>query len=1204
LTMHCLPKRKHLFFFGLFLVVFLSAWPVGFVRADTVTVTAFPGYAPVADLDTQGQPTGFYPELLQRLFDDIGYDVSFIAYPSFSEAYNAFRAGEVDIMTTFVKTLDRSQKYYFTKEPVMITWSEVFTIESHKIDSVFDLENAPVAVIRDDQNGKNFIALMESFGLSFKPVWVNSTPEGIEAIRSGKAIAVAAFSAARHKNPGMISTSIVFSPSEGHIAASDPALEPLLAEFDRRLGELKGNSKSYYYDLFAKWMTMDAGSDGIPFWLLATLSVLGFLVIIFAVFAYTLKRAVETAKKRIVRINMKYRIVADNTHDWEYWIDEHWRVAYCSPSVQRVTGYSVEDFSKQRIEVKDLVVDEDRETWMAHEVRHRSMEAQPEESISFRIRRSDGEIRWIEHICRPIFDDAGMFRGYRVSNRDITELQDTLNQLETYQLELEDRVRDRTIELAKARDFAESAARAKSEFLANMSHEIRTPMNAILGLTYLALKTETSDRVRGYLQSIQRSSNHLLGIINDILDFSKIGAGKLAIDKTDFNLEDLLNDVVALIADNAARKGLELIVAVDDFVPAHLHGDPLRIKQILVNFVNNAVKFTKQGEITLRVTTDQTFESCEPGREILLRFSVTDTGIGIDPALLSTLFQSFQQIDGSITRKFGGTGLGLAISKHLAELMGGDVGVESTPGHGSTFRFSARLGISAEMALLRKGAPNLMGQRVLLVDDNEAARKVIEEILLGLSMDVVSVSNGADAVERVKEGARTEPYNLVLLDWKMPGMDGIQTARAIAEIPEIDMPLLLMMTAFDREAVLEDARSVGCEDVLRKPICPSVLFDTLMKHVGGGTLPSGHPGDSRSRRRYDQHGHPDGTALAGMTALLVEDNEINQQVGRELLEELGLVVDIAANGEAALSSIHNRQYDVVLMDIQMPVMDGISATREIRNEPAFKDLPIIALTANAMPDDRDRCLAAGMNDYISKPIDPGVLTATLLKWLIGVDTAIVSGSSGSFEDPSDHVNEFLGIDGLDARRGLKQAMARPSLYRQILVRFIRSQRDAPGRLRVALEENDLNLAERIAHTLKGLAAQIGAEDIRTKAEIVERAIHDAQSAADVLEVVQGLERAVPRLVDALSERMAQRPASEVKNTYDPLEWESVRSELIDLLGASDAAAVELADSRRQLLQAALGSGYGEIMKAIEEFDFSIAMALLENQDKEAGRTVD
>ncbi len=1197
--MHCLPKRNHLFFSGLFLVIFLSVWPIGFVFANTVTVTAFPGYAPVSDLDTQGQPTGFYPELLKRLFDDIGYDVLFITYPSFSEAYNAFRTGEVDIMTTFVKTPDRSQKYYFTKEPVMITWSEVFTTDNHKIDNVFDLENAPVAIIHDDQNGKNFIALMESFGLSFKPVWVSSTPEGIEAIRSGKAIAVVAFSTARQKNPGMKSTSIVFSPSEGHIAASDPSLEPLLAAFDRRLGELKQNSKSYYYDLFAKWMTMAAGSGGIPVWLLMTLYGLGFLLIIFAAFAYTLRRAVETAKKRIVRINMKYKIVADNTHDWEYWIDEQWHVAYCSPSVQRVTGYAVEDFNNRRIEVKDLVVDEDRETWIAHEVTHRSMEAQSDESISFRIRRSDGEIRWIEHICRPISDDTGMFRGYRVSNRDITELRDTLNQLETYQVELEDRVRDRTIELAKARDIAESAARAKSDFLANMSHEIRTPMNAIVGLTYLALKSETSDRVRGYLQSIQRSSNHLLGIINDILDFSKIGAGKLSIDTIDFKLEDLLNEVVALIADNAARKGLELIVAVDDSVPAHLHGDPLRIKQILVNFANNAVKFTEQGEITLRVTADQIFDACDPGQEVLLRFSVTDTGIGIDPVLLPTLFQSFQQVDSSITRKFGGTGLGLAISKHLAELMGGDVGVKSTPGHGSTFWFSARIDISAETPPLQKGAPNLRGQRVLLVDDNEAARKVIEETLRDLSMDVVSVSNGADAVERVRAGARTRPYNLVLLDWKMPGMDGIQTARAIAEIPEIDMPLLLMMTAFDREAVLEEARSVGCKDVLRKPICPSVLFDTLMQHVGNGTLPFSHQGDSGSRRRYDQHGLPDGTALAGRTALLVEDNEINQQVGRELLEELGLVVDIADHGEAALSSIHNQKYDVVLMDMQMPVMDGISATREIRNEPAFKDLPIIALTANAMPDDRDRCLAAGMNDYISKPIDSRVLTATLLKWVIGVDTAAIPGSSGSFEFPSDHVNEFLGIDGLDARRGMKQAMARPSLYRQILSRFVRSQRDAPRRLRVALEENDLNLAERVAHTLKGLAAQIGAEDIRAEAEIVERAIHDAQSAADVLDVAQALERSVPRLVDALSERMARkRSVSEIKGTYDPLEWESVRSELIDLLGAFDTAAVELADSKRQLLQAAVGAGYGEIMKAIEEFDFSIALALLENPDTE------
>jgi PAS domain S-box-containing protein len=1172
--------------------------------AETVTVTSFPGYAPVTDLDADGNPAGFYPELLVLLFEDIGYDVSFVTYPSFTDAYQAFSAGEVDIMTTFVKTPERAERFLFPEEPVMVTWSEVFTIEGQDINSVFDLENAPVALIQNDQNGSNFIALMESFDLSFQPVWVDSISEGIETIRGGDAVAVVAFSTARRRVSGMITTSIVFSPSEGHIAANNPALQPLLETFDRRLRDLKRDGNSYYHALFTKWMTADGGDSGVPLWLLLVLSVLAFLLVLVAAFAYTLRRAVEVAKQRIIRTDLKYKIVADNTHDWEYWIDERWRVAYCSPSVERVTGRPLEDFVNRAFGIGDLVVPEDLETWEAHEITHRSMEARADEIIRFRIRRADGEVRWLEHICRPIFDNTGTFRGYRVTNRDITTLQNTLDELETYQTELEDRVRLRTAELAQARDLAESAARVKSEFLANMSHEIRTPMNAIVGLTYLALKAETSLRVRGYLQSIQRSSEHLLGIINDILDFSKIEAGKLEIDMTDFDLERQLNNAVALVADNAAQKGLEIIIAVDDSVPPYLRGDPLRVGQILVNFTNNAVKFTEEGEITLRVTVDQMLHPDSSQPEVLLRFAVTDTGIGIDGTKLSGLFHSFRQVDGSITRKFGGTGLGLAISKRLAELMGGTVGVESDPGRGSTFWFTARFGISTkgpeQLPVVQDLRVDLRGKRVLLVDDNDVAREVIQEILRSMSLDVVSASTGIEAVERVHEAGRTEPYDIVLLDWKMPGMDGIETARNIVETPGAEETLLLMMTAFDRAAVVEDARRVGCKDVLRKPISPSTLFDTLMKHVGVGR-PSSDIHIDPDNRYCDNSARLDTTSLSGRTALLVEDNEINQQVGRELLEELGITVDIAVHGEAAVDRVHIRDYDVVLMDMQMPVMDGVSATRKIRKTPALRDLPIIAMTANAMSDDRDRCLAAGMNDYISKPIDPNVLVAKLLKWISDQNPVDVPGRSGPSFRSSDHANEFTGIEGLDAQRGLQQTMGRPDLYRRIIDRFVRSQRDAPSQIRIALGDEDLVLAERTAHTLKGLAAQIGAEDIRAEAERAEREIRETRSASDIVDVAVELERTVPLLVDALSERLGEgRTEPEKEFAYRTVEWQTVRSELLELLGKSDTTAVELANSRRSLLRAALGNGYNEIMRAIVDYDFPVALTLLEQYKVQAG----
>ncbi|MFP4152100.1 MAG: response regulator [Alkalispirochaeta sp.] len=1240
-----------------FIVLCVLSAPARSIEAETVTVTAFPGYSSVNDLDEEGRPTGFYPELLVSVFEDIGYKVFFVTYPSFAAAYDAFRAGEVDIMTTLVKTPERAEQFLFTEEPVMVTWSEVFTLEEYNISSIFDLEYAPVAITREDQNGKNFIALMDSFDLSFRPVYIDTASEGIEVMRSGYAVALVAFSMFRRSAPEVTSTSIVFSPSEGHIAATDPELRPLLVAFDRRLRELKTDNTSYYHDLLAKWLVAEGDvGDSAPAWLFIALSVLAFLLVVALAFAYTLRRAVATARQQIVTTDVKYKIVADNTHDWEYWIDEKWEVAYCSPSIEKVTGYPATDFVNHTITVADLVVPEDRNLWAKHEETHHSMESRTVERVRFRIRHADGTIRWIEHICRPIFDDTERFRGYRVTNRDITALQTTLNELATQQATLEDRVRERTAELKDARDLAESAARAKSEFLANMSHEIRTPMNAIVGLTYLALKADPSDRVRGYLQSINHSSKHLLGIINDILDFSKIEAGKLEIESTEFDLEDLLNNSVALVAEGAARKGLEVIVAVGENVPNNLVGDPLRIGQIIVNYLNNAVKFTETGEITVRVTTEQATEiGTDAGRDVVLRFSVTDTGIGIDRARIDLLFRSFQQGDTSTTRKFGGTGLGLAISKRLAELMGGNVGVESAPGRGATFWFTARVGVSEERGARYHIAPDLRGRRVLLVDDNDTALEVIGEMLQGMSLEVVAVSSGAEAVNRIRATDGVEGYDVVLLDWRMPGMDGIETARAIGDIVSPDRkPLLLMMTAFDRDEVLPQAYEVGIKDVLPKPVSPSTLFEALITHIAGDEASDeGRRSEQRSGG-FEPIRYPGIPSIAGRRVLLVEDNEINQQVARELLEEMNLSVDVAIHGAKAVEMVANESYDIVLMDIQMPVMDGISATREIRRDDRFEELPIVAMTANAMPDDRDRCIAAGMNDYISKPIDPEVLTRTLVRWIVGdhreghpgyregEDGLNRSRQEGTGrrtfdEDGGSHRNgagyaplNLQGIEGLEPEQGLRHAMGRPDLYRRVLKRFIYGHGDATTAIEDAIARGDRGDAQRIAHTVKGLAAQIGADELRREAERVEQTIRDAPETADLADLTAGLGRLLPSLVATIAERLGielengtedgggdpgapdTSGSSDVRELGDspdeadpstrwnPATWESLRTELLDLLDASDTAADALADAQEELLRETLGRRYAEFRRGIEEFDFAVAAGIL--RDVESSRS--
>ena len=538
--------------------------------------------------------------------------------------------------------------------------------------------------------------------------------------------------------------------------------------------------------------------------------------------------------------------------------------------------------------------------------------------------------------------------------RDITKRKQTEKELQDYQTNLEGLIENRTCELNKtvqerddankylqgqlqelaearkatlniledldeARLEADSAAKTKADFLANMSHEIRTPMNAIIGFSSLAMKTELNRKQRDYLGKIQQSGTHLLGIINDILDFSKIEAGKLSVEQTEFELEKVLDNVSNLVSEKTSSKGLELVFHVGKGTPNSLVGDSLRLGQILVNYSNNAVKFTDEGEIVISVEAVEETEN-----DSLIRFAVRDTGIGLTEEQRGKLFQSFQQADASTSRKYGGTGLGLAISKKLANLMGGDVGVESEYGKGSTFWFTARLGKGKAKAKIFLPDPDLRGRRILVVDDNEMSRMVLSEMLNEMSFTVSDVASGKAALAEI--GSATDegkPYEVVLLDWQMPEMDGIETARAIRELPLSPIPHMVMVTAFGREEVLKEAETAGLEDILIKPVNASTMFDTLIEVLGG------HRDEERAE---DQPATPlmeNLAAIKGASILLVEDNEFNQQLATELLVDAGFRVDVAENGRESIEMIEKDVYDIVLMDMQMPVMDGVRVEAKI-----------------------------------------------------------------------------------------------------------------------------------------------------------------------------------------------------------------------------------------------------------------------------------
>jgi len=771
---------------------------------------------------------------------------------------------------------------------------------------------------------------------------------------------------------------------------------------------------------------------------------------------------------------------------------------------------------------------------------------------------------------------------------------------------------------------AEAATKAKSEFLANMSHEIRTPMNAIMGFTDLMSKTELLGKQRDYLGKIQYSSHSLLRIINDILDLSKIEAGKLVLEQTMFRLHDVMDSVSDMFSTKAAEKGIEFIVSLAPDTPGEVIGDPLRLRQILINLINNAVKFTQQGEVVLKTTVVEKWDN-----KLTLEFSVNDTGIGIPQEQIPQLFDSFAQADGSTTRKYGGTGLGLTICKRLVEIMGGDITVESRPEQGSLFTFTVEFGLSPDAKEQSFSTPaEFQGLNVLVVDDNKTSQKFLYDMLTSFSFRVKLAGSGPEALDELEYGIKNTSYDLVLMDLVMPEMDGIETTKHIRAHQKLNQIPIIMMTAFGREEIMQQAGKSGVNAFLIKPVKEPLLFDTIIEVFDRRVLTSSH----EELRTLSEH--QKGQNIGGARILLIEDNLINQQVATEILKGAGAVVETSNNGREALVAIHAGNYDLVLMDLQMPKMDGYEATHEIRKNPHYQSLPIIAMTAHAMKGVRERCLDAGMNDYITKPIVTEQLFSVITKWLSesSVETPESESSSeqsqsqkGEFQKTMAQIEEQETTDqgnhdtpepsvwaepeaqeefpeelpGIDIELGVKRLGGNRKFFRELLQEFYVCYADAAPTVREALENDNFSVALGLIHTLKGVSGNVAAEELYVAIQALEQEIRwgNRKKFNDSL---KNFERSLEQVMTSIQQLeqpgRTKFPASATGRQEVFVDFSNVKPIIIQLSNHLAEANLEAEDCLIKLQQHLKDSTFENLIHQIEgrirELDFDGAKILL------------
>ncbi len=839
---------------------------------------------------------------------------------------------------------------------------------------------------------------------------------------------------------------------------------------------------------------------------------------------------------------------------YQYKFNQKWVLSFLTDAVESISGYPASFFINNQQSLINITHPGDISS--IKEKLQNAIDSHLPYTLEYRIIHKDKSIRWIHEKGLALYNDKNQTVYLQGAIFDITP------------------IKQAEIELEKAKQIAEHASQFKSNFLSNMSHEIRTPMNAIVGLGYLALKTKLTSQQQDYIQKIQNASQSLLNIINDILDFSKIEAGKLHLESVNFQLDDTFEILGDLFRFSCEEKNIELIFDISPSIPTTIIGDPTRLSQILVNLCSNAIKFTEQGEIKISVIPVDV-----DTHKTTLKFSVKDTGCGIEASKQAQLFDSFFQTDTSTTRTHGGTGLGLAISKQLVTLMNGSIGINSIQGQGSEFFFSIECGIATEQKKsLALPQPDLRGIRVLVVDDNITARNVLRDQLASLSFKVTTVASADEAYSILTTTEKS--FDLILMDWSMPETNGLEAVKYIKNKLHLNkVPAIIMVTAYAQEVLIKEAKEINLNGFIVKPATLSTLFDTIIKILKPGLTTQSVEVKAEL------------STLMG-SILLAEDNKINQQVAEELLKSFGLKVAIVDNGLAAVNAIFqqpsNKQYfDLILMDIQMPEMDGIQATQKIRSNQDFKDLPIIAMTAHAMAGDKAKSLAAGMNEHITKPIDPEELYKVLSQWLNQPKQAntskIIINNSNDITILPDY------SESLDVLWGLKRVGGNRSLFSKLLKDFYTDHQHDIKLLETSIDTNQLKTAKLIIHTLKGVAGNIGARQLQQQAINLELAIASDQNYTEELKLFSIQFNA---LMTELNKYKQNQVGAKTTEKLSNTQLTKQVKLLYNLLSEGDSHALEISNNIQNNLLALSNDKTQALKLAIEDYEFDQAMSTL------------